>query len=183
MLPTFFGSSILAMRGYKHDLNGATCVTSAQSQDNSYPTDEEPYINLLDSLDAIKMNLNAHLFCQIQNLIDSIHGLSVNKLLNDYPPSESSLEDFPATRLIIKNFCNILVSARKSQYDLLRTLAEPLATYSDIASLKPEEYADVLRLLEIDTLMRDACHVPITFDGVLVSPLAQNVFLRLSHQI
>lgn len=185
MNPIVFGSLALAMTGYvfRSYFENQEPTTRAYPFNNPYYPYDEPNVNLLDSLNAIKTDLEATLFRQTAKAADSIGGISSYGTADNYPPSESSLEDFPTARLIIEEFCTILTNAKESQYRLLRTLMPSLVTYDDIAQMNQQVREDVLRLIQIDTLMRDACRVPITFDGLFVSPMAQDVFSRLSRQI
>jgi Asp-tRNA(Asn)/Glu-tRNA(Gln) amidotransferase C subunit len=136
--------------------------------------------NALEPLDTIRQHLNTTLFRETEGLMRTIKNLAPHERVSfDDMQGMDHLKITPQNKSQITSFCSILRSAEYAEHDLLDKLEKAFSNVEDIDQLSEEDKEKTTHLFKIDTLMREACQTPITFDGEWVSIIATRIFNQL----
>ncbi len=139
-----------------------------------------PDTNALEPLNAIRQRLNTTLFRETEGLMRTIKNLSPNERVSfDDLQGMDHLKSTSQNKSHIANFCSILRTAEYAEQDLLDKLEKAFSNIEDIDQLSDEDREKAIHLFKIDTLIREACQTPITFDGEQISIIASRIFNQL----
>lgn len=167
MLPFILGGIALAATGYG---------VKKYFEDDTYTYN--PYITF-DCVNEIKDRLHATLFVETQWLYKSIKNLQISQPHLEAIYGKPYIDDTEENRAKLDEFCQILTAAQERQYKLLNELETVFCGVDDMEQLNDDAIAKALQMRELDTLMREACQVAITLDGVSISKMANITFGRL----
>ncbi|HZF71238.1 hypothetical protein [Sulfuricurvum sp.] len=179
MLRLALGAITVAASGYalKKYLED-DCIHLDFSEFNKEAADEGS--NALEPLDAIRHHLNTTLFRETEGLMRTIKNLSPNERGSfDDLQGVDHLKSTSQNKNYIANFCSILRTAEYAEQELLNKLEKAFSNIEDIDHLSDEDREKATHLFKIDTLIREACQTPITFDGEQISIIASRIFNQL----
>lgn len=139
--------------------------------------------NILEPLRETTYRLYKTLFRETEGVKRSIKNIrwDVTMPLFDDLKGIEILKNTSENKMLINEFCEILIKAEQIQYGLLDELEKPLSNVDDFEHFKDEDKVKTERLIEIDELMHEACQIAITFDGVFVSRMAKRAFQKVNR--
>jgi hypothetical protein len=137
--------------------------------------------NLLEPLQGVISQLHQSLFRDTDEAIGSLKNLHREEPISIFTDLKGveTLKETPENNRHIREFYTICIKAERIQYHLLDELEQPLSESDDFEHLSDEDKAKVKRLIETDELLRQACRIAITYDGVFVGKIAKRTFGRI----
>lgn len=138
--------------------------------------------DILEPFQEMKSRLYKTLFRETEGLKRSVKNLRGERsmpIFGDLDRGVDTLKDTAINKVLIDSFSHILTKAESFQYQLLDELELPFSKVDDYEQMSNREKVKAIRLMEIDSLMEDACSMAITYDGLVVSKRVRRAFIKL----
>ena len=130
----------------------------------------------LERLNDYKQKLQTTLFKETAVLMQSLNMPVPTETINT---DSVILKDTLENTGILERFLELLCETEKLQYERLHVLEEILIHADDLSEVEDEDRRKVSYLFLVDTWMREACSIALTYNDESISLPAKKAFYRL----